>query len=232
MYSSFSSCSSVSGSLKAVAECLQRGRAHLFLLVRDVLRLAGLAHAVALDGLGEDHRRLALVMDRRVVGRVHLVRVMAAAIEAPDVVVRPAGHQLLQLRVLAEEMLAHVGAVARLEGLVIAVHAFIHALAQQAHAVARQQRIPVAAPDELDHVPAGAAERGLEFLDDLAVAPHRSVEALQVAVHHENKIIQILAPGHADGAERLGLVHLAVTEETPHLALFGVDDAARRAGTS
>jgi hypothetical protein len=35
--------------------------AHLLLLVGDVLALAGLTHPVALDGLGQDHRRLAPV---------------------------------------------------------------------------------------------------------------------------------------------------------------------------
>ena len=45
--------------VEAVAERLERVLAHLLLLVGDVLALAGLAHAVALDGLGEDHGRLA-----------------------------------------------------------------------------------------------------------------------------------------------------------------------------
>ena len=212
--------------LEAVAERLERGRAHLFLLVGDVLRLARLAHAIALHGLGQDHRRLALVVHRRVIRRVHLVRVVAAAVQAPDVVIRPARHHLLHLRVLAEEVLTHVRAVACLEGLVVAVHALVHALAQQAETVARQQRIPVTAPDHLEHVPARAAEGGFQFLDDLAVAAHRTVEALQVAVDHENKIIEILARGEPDGAEGLGFVHLAVADEAPYLAVLGIGDAA------
>ena len=40
-----------------VAERAQHVLAHLLLLVGDVLALAGLAHAVALDRLGQDHRR-------------------------------------------------------------------------------------------------------------------------------------------------------------------------------
>ena len=43
------------GDVEAVAESPQLLLRHLLLLVRDVLALAGLAHAVALDGLGEDH---------------------------------------------------------------------------------------------------------------------------------------------------------------------------------
>src|SRR3954462_13844446 len=41
--------------LEAVAEREQRAARHLLLLVGDVLALAGLAHPVALDRLGEDH---------------------------------------------------------------------------------------------------------------------------------------------------------------------------------
>ena len=46
--------------------------AHLLLLMGDVLALAGLAHAVALDRLGEDDGRLALGVDRLVIGRIDL----------------------------------------------------------------------------------------------------------------------------------------------------------------
>ena len=172
--------------MKTVAECLERGRAHLLLLVGDVLRLARFAHAVALHGLGEDHGRLALVIDRRVIGRVHLVRVVATAVPGRQM---SSSDQLatisLQLRILAEELLAHKGTVTRLEGLVFTIHAFVHAFAQQAEAGRAPATDPVAAPDEFEHIPAGAAERGFQFLDDFAVAAHRSVEALQVAVDHE-----------------------------------------------
>jgi hypothetical protein len=95
--------------------------------------------------------------------------------------------------------------------------------------VAGEQRVPVGAPDQLDDVPAGAAEFGFEFLDDLAVAAHRAVEALQVAVDDEDQVVELLAAGHADGAEGFDLVGLAVAEEGPHLALLGlggVDEAA------
>ena len=73
--------------LEAVAERQQRVVVHLLLLVGDVLALAGLAHPVALDRLGEDHRRLARVLDGRRVGGVDLARVVAAAVEQPDLLV-------------------------------------------------------------------------------------------------------------------------------------------------
>src|SRR5690606_28670640 len=205
--------------VEAVAEGAHGLVVQLLGLVGRVERLAGAAHAVALDRLGQDHRRLAGVVHRRVVGGVDLVRVMAAAVQAPDVLVAEVGDQLAGLRVLAEEMLARVGAAEGLAVLVLAVDGFHHQLAQHALVVARQQRIPVAAPDQLDDVPAGAPEAAFQFLDDLAVAAHRAVQALQVAVDDEDQVVQALAAGQGDGAQALGLVRLAVAEEAPDLAV-------------
>ena len=78
--------------------------------------------------------------------------------------------------------------------------------------------------------PAPSVE-GLELLDDLAVAPHRSVEALQVAVDDEDEVVEVLPAGDAEGADRLGLVHLAVADEAPDPAGAGVDQVAEVAGS-
>ncbi len=158
---------------------------------------------------------------------MHLVRVVAAAIEAPDVLVAHARHHLGDLRVLAEKVLAHERAVVRLVVLVFAVDRLLHHAQQAPFLVAREQRIPVRSPDHLDHVPAGAAELALELLDDLAVAAHRAVEPLQVAVDDEDQVVELLARGEADGAERLGLVHFAVAAKHPHLAIRRLCEAAR-----
>ena len=128
---------------------------------------------------------------------------------------------------LAEEVLAHECAVVGLVGLVLAVDRLLHDPLQDAVLVAREQRVPVRAPDQLDHVPARAAEIALEFLDDLAVAAHRAVQPLQVAVDDEDQVVELLARGEADRAQRLGLVHLAVAAEHPDLAVAGVGDSAR-----
>ena len=212
---------------EAVAELADRRRVELLQLVRRVLALADLAHAVALDGLGQDDGRAAFDLHRRGVRRVDLVRIVAAAVQPPDVVVGHARHHLEQLRILAEEVLAHEGAVVGLEVLVLAVDGVLHHAQQPPVVVPREQRIPVRAPDHLDHLPAVAAEAAFELLDDLAVAAHRSVEALQVAVDDEDEVVELLARRHPDGAERLRFVHLAVAAEHPHLAAFGVRDAAR-----
>ena len=215
------------GQLEAVAEGEQGGLGHLLGLVGDHLALARDAHAVALDGLGQDDRRLAGVAHGGVVGGVDLLLVVAAAVEQPDLVVGHVAHPLEHARVASEEVLAHVGAVARLERLVVAVDTVVHDLDQGAVDVGLQERVPPRAPDDLDHVPARAAEVRLELLDDLAVAAHRPVEALKVAVDHPDEVVQLLAPGQGGRAHRLGLVHLAVAQERPHLARGGLGHPAR-----
>ena len=68
-----------SGMPKRLRNSRSSSRVGLLLLVGDVAALAGLAQPVALDGLGQDHRRPALVLDGRLVGGVDLLRVVAAA---------------------------------------------------------------------------------------------------------------------------------------------------------
>jgi hypothetical protein len=55
----------------------------------DVLALAGLAHPVALDRLGEDDGGLARVARGRRVGRADLAGSWPAAVERPDLLVAP-----------------------------------------------------------------------------------------------------------------------------------------------
>src|SRR5436853_66220 len=82
--------------------------------------IAGLAHPVALDRLGEDHRRLPAVVDGRAIGRIDLLGVVAPAVERPHLGVGHARDHRPQLGARAEEVLAHEGAVAALVGLVVA----------------------------------------------------------------------------------------------------------------
>ncbi len=203
---------------KAVAESPYRVGVQLLELVIDVLALAGLAHAEALDCLGEDHGRLTGMPHCGGIGVVDLDRIMAPARQRPDLVVAHVGHHLEQRRIFAEEMLAHIGAVLRLVGLVFAVDALHHPLAQQPGMVPGQQPVPPAAPDHLDDVPARGAIERLEFLDHLRVAAHRAIEPLQIAVDDEDQIVELLAPRHRDRGQRLRLVHFPIAEEGPDLA--------------
>ena len=215
------------GNVEAVAHAADAVGVELLELVGGVLALAHATHAVTLDGLGQDDGGATMVVVHgRMEGGVHLVRVMAAAVQAPDILVGHACDHFEQLRILAEEVLAHVGAVIGTVGLVFAVHRFHHDATQRAVGIAGQQLVPVRAPDELDDVPAGTAEVAFQLLDDLAVAAHRAVQTLQVAIDDEDEVVELLARRQTDGAQRFGFVHLAVTAEHPDLAVGGVGQAA------
>ena len=162
------------------------------------------------------------MIDRGLVGGVDLDRVVAASGQRPDLGVGPILDHRRCLGVAAEEVLADVGAVFRLEVLVLAVHTLVHELPKLALIILGEQRIPARAPETLDDVPAGAPEVGFQFLHDLAVAAHRPVEPLEVAVDDEDEVVELLAPGKRDCAERFRLVHLAVAAEHPDLARRGV----------
>ena len=191
----------------------------------DILPFAR-SEAITLNGLHQHHGGLALGLHGQLEGLVHLERIMAAAIKLDDLVVGHARDEFHRLRVLAEKFLANIIHTAHFEGLVLAVQALFHALQQHAALVAPQQLIPAGAPDHLDHIPARTAESGFQFLDDLAVAAHRAIQALQVAVHHKNQVVQLLARSQSQRAQRLRLVRFAVTQEGPHLAPGGRNEAA------
>ena len=187
----------------------------LLLVVRDVAAFAGFAQAVALDRLGEDHRRLALAFDGRLVGGVDLLRIVAAAAQLLQLFVGIVLDQLEQFGILAEEVLANVVAGHDDVLLILAVDDFPIRLTSRPFSSLAEQRIPVVAPDDFDDVPAGAAEDAFQLLNDLAVAAHRAVEPLQVAVDDEDQVVELLARGERDRAERFGLVAFAVAEERP-----------------
>src|SRR5581483_2743403 len=84
---------------------------------------------------------------------------------------------------------------------------------------ARQQRVPIRTPDQLDDVPLGAAEYAFQFLDDLAVAAYGTIEPLQVAVDHEDQIVEFFAAGERNRAQCFRLVGFAVADEAPHFAI-------------
>ena len=160
-----------------------------------------------------------LCVHRGAIGVVDLHRIVAADAQLLQLVVGQVPHHLEQPRIGAPEVLAQVRAVFDDVALVLAVDDLAHPLDEQALGVAREQLVPLGAPQHLDDVPAGAAEHGLELLDDLAVAAHRTVEPLQVAVDDEDQVVELLARGERDRAERFRLVGLAVAEERPDLLI-------------
>ena len=212
--------------LEPVAEDLQLGLGELLGLVRDVAGLDARAEGPALDGLDEDRRGRAGVLDRGLVGGIDLAVVVAAPAQLGQVVVGQVLDELAQARIGPEEVLADVGAAGDRVLLELAVERVVHLLDEHAVDVTGEQVVPLPRPDDLDDVPAGAAERGFELLDDLAVAAHRAVEALQVAVHDERQVVEALACSDVERTERFGLIGLAVADERPDARPARVEDAA------
>ena len=181
---------------------------------------------VALDGFGQDHRGLSSRFYRCLVGRENLAVIVAAALQRPHFLIAPVFNEFGGPRILSEEMIAHESAVFGLVGLVVPIRGGVHDVDQSSVAVLGEEFIPPATPDDFDDVPAGTAVEGLKFLDDLAVAANRAVEALQVGVDHENEIVQFFAGGKAECANRFHLIHFAIAQESPDSLLRGVLDAA------
>ena len=135
-------------------------------------------------------------------------------------------NHLQQPRIRSEEALPEIGSALNKIFLILAAGDFAHAPHQQAVAIVLDQTVPIAPPDHFDHVPAGAAENGLQFLNDFSVTANRSVEPLQIAVHHEDQIVETLTRGQRDRAKRFRLIHLAIAQKCPDLAAHGLLQAA------
>ena len=210
--------------IEAVAEGKQLLQIHFLGLVRDVLRFGRTTHRPTLDGVHQNQRRRAAFL-RGLVRGIDLERVVAAALQRPDFLVGHVGNQRLQFE-RVEEMLADVSAVLGFVRLIVAVVHFHHAFAQHAIDVAGEQFVPLTVPHDFDDVPTGAAEFAFQLLHNLAAAAYRAVEALQVTVHHEDQIVQMLARSQGDLPAGFRLVHLAVAEERPDLAPGILDKTA------
>ena len=109
------------GNSEARAEHAQLVFVQLLLLVRDVLAFASFAQAVAFDGLGQNDRRRALVLDGGFVGGVHLDGIVAAQPHARQLLVGKMLDHLQQAGIGAEQILAEVGAALDEIFLVLAV---------------------------------------------------------------------------------------------------------------
>ena len=92
----------------------------------SVATLEALTQAVALDGLGNDYRRLPLMAGCGLICGVDLVVVVTSALERPDLVVTHVGNQLCGPWVACEEVLANKSSVFSLVGLVVAIGSLVH----------------------------------------------------------------------------------------------------------
>jgi hypothetical protein len=132
-------CSSLSGSRSGRGRRCSSARVELLLLVRGHAALADRAHAVALHGLGQHHGGLARVRPRRGVGGVDLHQVVAAAVQAVDLVVAHGRDQRRSSGPWPKKLLAVEGAVVGAEGLELAVDGAREGARQGVRAVAREQ---------------------------------------------------------------------------------------------
>ena len=127
------------------------------------------------------------------VRRVHLARIVPAEAQPPQTFIGHWLDKLKQTRVAAEEMFANVRARGNHQLLVFAVHQFAHPLDQQALGVAFEDGIPLASPQNLNDVPASAAKRRFQLLNNLPIAADRPVEPVQTAVDDKIQIVELLA---------------------------------------
>ncbi len=191
----------VQGNAEARAELAQLVLVEFLLLVRDVLAFARFAKTVALDGARKNDRRRALVIDSRFIRRIDLARIVSAEAQPPQTFIGHGLDKLKQTRITSEEMLANVRARGNDQLLVFAVHQFAHALHQQPFGVAFEDGVPLASPQDLDDVPSSPAKGRFQFLNNLSIPAYRSVKSLQIAVDHEDQIVELFARSERNRSE-------------------------------
>ena len=160
------------------------------------------------------------------IGVIDLAGIMAAAMQVADFLISHVRHQRRCLGITPEEFGSGVSAAACFECLILAIETLIHQLNQLAGCVLFQETVPVTAPQALDHIPARAAEQAFEFGDHFAIAAHRAIQALQIAVNNEDQIVEFLARGNRNGTGRFRLVHFAIAQKRPYFARGGFNHFA------
>ena len=149
------------------------------------------AQSESLDGVSQNNRWCPLVFGGRLECSVDLDRIVSAASQMFDLAVAQMFHQFQQIGMATEEVLADV--IARFDAVLLelAIDHFTQRLHQDSRFILFEQRVPVASPDELDDVPARAAEDPFQFLDDLAIASNWTVKSLQVAVYNPGQVVEV-----------------------------------------
>ncbi len=187
----------------------------LFLIVSDILSFTSLAKTITLHSLCQNHSRCSLVIDGSVIGRIHLDRIVTAATDRLNRLVRQMFNHLQDIRIGSEEVLTDVRAVRNRVLLVLPIDHFTHSLDEFTVFVRVEQRIPVGTPDHFDHIPARATKGCLEFLNNFPVAAYGTVQSLEIAVYDKNQIVQFFAGSQRNSAQCFGLVGFAVAEKRP-----------------
>src|SRR5580658_6782187 len=150
---------------------------------------------------------------------------MTATPERIDLRVGHMRHESLSRWVLLEEVFDVIGTILGTEILVIAIDGGREPAEQRVMGIAREKRVPVGPPKYLDDIPASAGKERLQFLDDLAIAAHGSVEALQVTIDDEREIVEPLPGRQGECADRFRFIHFAVAEHAPDPAFCRVGES-------
>lgn len=203
----------------------QEGPGLLQVLLGELLHLVGHVfghgrgpHAVALDGAGQDDHGASLVLHRRLVSGIDLHQVVPtpAPGELIQLLVAHALDEPLELGGVEEALLELLGPEGGVP-LGLPVHQGLKPPQEVALLILGQKPVPSRAPDDLDHPPARTPIEPFQLLDDLGVAPHRPVQALQVGVYHEDEVVQVLPGRQVQGPHGFRLVVLPVPQEGPDL---------------
>ena len=101
----------------------------------DVLALTRLTEAIALDGMGQNHRWLFFLRDCVLVSSVDLIRVMTTAGQTSQLLVAVTLNQLQEFRIFTKEMFTDVIAFFKSEMLHLTIEDFVHTFDQQARIV-------------------------------------------------------------------------------------------------
>ena len=162
------------------------------------------------------------MLHRGLVCGVNLDRIVASKAHLGQLLIAQVLHHFEQTRIGAEEILPEVRATGDKIFLILPVRDLAHALHEQAIAILGDQRVPIAAPNDLDDVPASAAEIGFQLLNDFSVAAHRTVQALEIAIDDEDQVVELFAGRQGDSAQGFGLVGFAVAKEGPYPAAASI----------
>src|SRR5437870_5066503 len=117
---------------------------------------------------------------------MHFDRIVSTQPQPRKLIVRKMFHHSQQPRIAAEQVLPEICSALNEEFLILTVGDFAQTTHQQAIAIILNEAVPIAAPNDLDHIPAGAAENRLQLLNNFSFASHMTVEPLQVAVDYRD----------------------------------------------
>ena len=191
-----------------------------------VAAFASFAQAIALDGFGQDDCWCALVFHSGFKCGVHFFGIVTSATQFLELFVREMFDHFEQVGMGTKKVAADVFAGFDGVFLVLTIDDFFHAFLKQTLGVFFEKCVPIVSPYNFDDIPASAAKDLFEFLNDLAIAAHGTVEALQVAVDHKDEVVELFAGCQTNGAEGFGFVCFAIANEDPDFGIASRFEAA------